>query len=197
MIRSIWRIGDETLKLSSVSLLMLLALAFTGFGCNSKMARVTGRVTYADGTPLPLGQIVFTDDFWMAKANLDDNGEYSLHSLRKNDGIHKGTYRVYIVGAFRFEMTDVKATALELSSIPPTVPLIDRQYMNPHTSGWIFEIKKNSVINLTVYPPNQVPEEERTEKAKYNLDEEYRNKVKKERGDPPPKRPRLVNPKLL
>lgn len=185
-------------KLSRYQVLIVAFLTCSLFlaGC-SKNVRVTGRVSFPDGTPLTMGTVYFTDDFILGRGDLNTNGEYSLHTFRKNDGIPRGVYNVYITGAFYMDggvRHESKFGDLTLDRIQY---LIDLQHMTPDTSGWIFDVQKNSVINLTVYPPNQVPEEARTEKAKLFFDEEYRQKVKKERGDPPPKRPRLVNPKLL
>ena len=165
-------------------------------GC-SKNVRVTGRVTFPDGTPLTCGSIYFTDDFVLGRSDIDQNGEYSLHTFRKNDGIPKGVYNVYITGAFNLVGGTENKTEFGDLSFKDLEMLIDMQHTNPDTSGWVFDIQKKSVINLTVYPPNQVPEEARTERAKYFFDEEYRKKVQKERGDKPPARPKLVNPKLL
>ena len=188
--------------------LSLFVLVFATAGCGD-MVRVVGKVTYADGTPLTVGQIVFTDDFYMGKSDLDKNGEYSIHTRRRNDGIKKGTYRVYITGAIRFENTpdsQFKEEDLYTGRAPEikSIDLIDAQYTNPDTTGWVYELKKNSKIDFVVYPPGKVPEDQRTEMAKYFFDEEYRAKVKKERErenpssvPTPPKRRRTVNPKLL
>ena len=166
-------------------------------GC-SKNVRVTGRVTFPDGTPLTTGSIYFTDDFVLGRSDLDKNGEYSLHTFRKNDGIPKGVYQVYITGAFAFVGGGTEhKSEFGTFSLDNIDMLIDMQHTNPDTSGWVFDVQKKSVINLTVYPPHQVPEEERTEKAKLFFDEEYRKAVQKEKGDKPPARPKLVNPKLL
>lgn len=165
-------------------------------GC-SKNVHVTGRVTFPDGTPLTVGAIYFTDDFVLGRSDINSNGEYSLHTFRKNDGIPRGVYQVYITGAVYFIPGTSQKSGNTTFSLDDVELAIDMQHMIPDTSGWLFDVQKNCVINLTVYPPNQVPEEARTEMAKYFFDEEYRQKVKKERGDPPPKRPRLVNPKLL
>ena len=174
---------------------LVVACAF--FTACSKNVHVTGRVTFPDGTPLTIGSIYFTDDFILGRSDIDKNGEYSLHTFRKNDGIPKGIYNVYITGAFNLVGGTENKTEFGDFSFKDIEMVIDMQHTTPDTSGWVFDVQKNSVINLTVYPPHQVPEEERTEKAKYFFDEEYRKKVQKERGDKPPARPRLVNPKLL
>jgi len=168
-------------------------------GCNGNV-HVSGKVTYPDGTPLPIGQIIFTDDFYMARSDINKDGEYSLHSYRRNDGIRRGIYKVYITGAMRFEQDgDAKESDVAAYRFDRSVMMIDMQHTNPDTSGWLFELKKSQKIDLTVYPPGEVPEEERTEAAKLFFDEEYRQKVKKEQrfSSESEKKRRLVNPNLL
>lgn len=169
-------------------------------GCNGNV-HISGKVTYPDGTPLSIGQIIFTDDFYMAKSDINKNGEYSLHSARRNDGIRRGTYRVYITGAMRFEESDDDSPSVGLAPVrmDRIVNLIDDQHMTADTSGWEYELKKSQKIDFTVYPPGKVPEEARTEAAKLFFDEEYRKKVKKERGTSfeSEKKTRRVNPNLL
>ena len=177
-----------------VAFAFVVCLLFSG--C-SKNVHVKGRVTFPDGTPLTVGTVYFTDDFVLGRSDLDKNGEYSLHTFRKNDGIPRGIYKVYITGCFYMGGGEKHESEFGDLTLENLQFAIDMQHMLPDTSGWLFDVQKNSVINLTVYPPNQVPEEARTEEAKYFFDEEYRKKVKKERGDKPPARPRLVNPKLL
>ena len=149
---------------------------------------VTGRVTFPDGTPLTTGHVVFTDDYTLGKCDLDENGEYSIHTFSRNDGIRPGTYKVYVSGAVRFKKSDVEK---------------DEQYSNPDASGWVVEVKKSMKVDLVVYPPGEVPEDQRTELAKYMFDPEYRKKVDRARGKPEPKpytgrsKRRLVSPSLL
>jgi len=179
--------------------LALLAVLLFCFGCSGNV-HVSGKVTFPDGRPVSLGQIVFTDDFYMARSDINKNGEYSLHSYRRNDGIRKGTYKVYITGAMMFEQDEEsEEDGLAAFRFDRSVQLIDDQYTIPDTSGWVFELKKSQKINLTVYPPGEVPEEERTEAAKMFFDEEYREKVKKEQGKllESEKKHRRVNPNLL
>jgi len=181
------------------SLALLCSFIALCVGCNGNV-HVSGKVTYPDGTPVPIGQIVFTDDFYMARSDINKNGEYSLHSYRRNDGIRKGIYKVYITGAIRFEQDeDAKESDLAAFRFDRSTSLIDDQYTIADTSGWQFELKKSQKINLIVYPPGEVPEEERTEAAKLFFDEEYRKKVKKEKGfsSESEKKRRLVNPNLL
>ena len=193
---------------SSLVFSTVVLLAFVG--CNGNV-HVTGRVTFPNGQPLTVGQVIFTDDFYMGKSDINRKGEYSIHTLRRNDGIKKGTYRVYIVGAVRLEGGKMNFRGKESVLAPSpsdyqmanVVQLIDMQHSNPDATNWIFEVKKDSKINLVVYPPGEVPEKDRTEAAKRMFDPEFRKKVEwekaKEEGTKPPayKKRRTVDPKLL
>lgn len=179
-------------------------------GCDRNV-HVTGRVTFENGQPLTIGQIIFTDDFYMGKSDLDKNGEYSLHTYSRNDGVKKGIYRVYITGACRFEETEeVRLETREdvLNFRAPEIKpiwLVDLQHTNPDTSGWVFDIQKSMRIDFVVYPPNEVPEDKRTEEAKYFFEPGYRKKIDEERAREakengtfePLKKRRTVNPNLL
>lgn len=160
---------------------ILCALAIVVLAGNGKYVKVSGRVTFADGTPLRRGQIVFTDYYVMGRSDLDENGEYTLHTFRKDDGVPRGTYRVYITSAIRFEtMDDEDVGALQIGKLAKSHFLIDEQYMNPETSGWIVEVKKKSKFDFVVYEPGKVPEELRTEEAKFQFDPIYRQQKVRE-----------------
>ena len=176
---------------------VVLALLLATCAACSNQVKVTGKVTFADGTPLTMGTVYFTDSFHLGRSDLDKNGEYSLHCYRRNDGVPKGIYQAYITGAIVFNQGESRETEFGALDLQKVGYLIDMQYMIPDTSGWLFDVQKDCRIDLVVYPPGQVPEEERNEKAKYFFDPEYRKKVDKEKGKEPPKKPRLVNPSLL
>ena len=171
-------------------------------GCNGNV-HVTGRVTFPNGQPLTVGKVIFTDDFYMGKSNLNKNGEYSIHTFRRDDGIKKGVYRAYIVGAVRFEPGKNVKDSLQDYTLDNLVLLIDMQHTNPDTSGWVYDVQKNSKIDFVVYPPGEVPENERTESAKMMFDPEYRKKVQEQKakeegiGVSKLKKRRTVNPNLL
>lgn len=194
-----------------LSALFFLLAIFVCPGCFNGNVHVTGKVVYPDGTPLTTGQVVFTDDFHLGKSDINEKGEYSLHSYRRNDGIARGIYKAYITGAMRFERVDVDSKEIEKGYLAPIVELIDRQFTNPDASGWLFDVQKNMTIDLVVYPPGQTPEEKKTEMAKYMFDPEYRAKVDRGKNKPEPGKldqraskptnpsgkKRLINPNLL
>ncbi len=189
--------------------LLGLAVAFvaiTAFGC-SKNVHVVGRVTFPDGTPLASGDVLFTDGFHLGRSELNENGEYSLHSFRRNDGIPKGMYNVYITGAVAWDISDVDRGKSDSYRLDKIKMLIDSQHTNPDLSGWEYDVQKDMRIDLIVYPPGQVPEEERTVAFKYASDPEFRKKFDRAEGvqtrldegrsSNAPSKKRRINPNLL
>ncbi|MCF0233467.1 MAG: hypothetical protein HUK22_00650 [Thermoguttaceae bacterium] len=153
---------------------LLAAVALSTVGCG-EMAQVTGRVTFPDGKPLTRGQVIFTDDYYMARSDLDKNGEYRLHTLRRNDGIRKGHYRVYFAGTLGFAEDEgaEEEQSLDASMVLFSVrPLIDLQYASPNTSGFEVDVKRRSKFDFTVYKPGEVPPEARNAEARHWLDGE-------------------------
>lgn len=207
-----------------------LCLAFLTLACagcfRTRNVHVTGTVKFADGTPLTIGQICFYDGYYLGRGDFDKDGRYELRMYRKNDGIPRGSYQVYIASALTFAKDDLaeiekkqykdeddeRYGTIRLGKVAKLVELVDRQYTNPDTSGWFVEVKKNSKFDFVVYPPGKVPEEEITDEARFQFDSKYREKKVKEywaekakeareEGDdsvsPEPPKPRLVNPGLL
>lgn len=159
----------------------LLCFASTLAGCwQPRQVKVTGRVTFSDGTPLTYGQVCFSDGYYLGRGDLDENGEYELRIFRKNDGIPPGVYQAYITCAIRLEGDDSRTGRFN-QGLAKLVMLIDRQYTTERTSDWVCEVdKKHKRFDFTVYPPGEVPEDQITEEARFQFDEEYRRKKVKE-----------------
>ena len=68
-------------------------LAFVGCSQNVKLG---GKVTFPDGEPLTSGMIIFSNDDFLARAEIRSDGTYDVGSLAQKDGLPPGTYRVYI-----------------------------------------------------------------------------------------------------
>ena len=83
-------------------LLLLIGLLIFGIfiGCG-KMKPISGRVTFSDdGSPLTQGLVVFQTPSYQARGQLNENGEYTLSSLKEGDGIPEGEYSVFVDGTF-------------------------------------------------------------------------------------------------
>ena len=135
----------------NLPLLLLLAFVFVFFvGCGDP--KVTGKVTFTDGTPLTLGQVMFYSDKCTASADIRKDGYYSAGTLKDGDGIPPGKYQVYIAGANKL----VEPPPNMGNKISPVFPmpqsLLDSKYNSPVTSGLEVDVKGRTTFNITVEP---------------------------------------------
>lgn len=138
MTRSVWR-------RRGAGVLVLLALVS---GCGSGRHPVTGRVTYADGTPVEAGTVIgeATVDGKPVgvQGNIAGDGTFSWGADRAGDGALPGNYRVAVM--------PVALGDSELAA--GKQPAVDGKYTKYETSGITFEVKpgKNE-LNITVGRP--------------------------------------------
>jgi len=133
----------------ALSLVLLLFL-----GCSNQV-RVTGKVTFEDGTPLTEGKVLFENDaFFQAVGQIQSDGSYTLGSYKLTDGVPRGTYKVYITGAVSAEARDVRGG---VASIPAFTKLIHPKFEAPETSGLVCEVKKSMKYDIKVEPPDMAP----------------------------------------
>ena len=98
-------------------------------GCGGGNVGMSGTVTFSDnGEPLQLGTVYFSSPSFESRGRLDEKGNYTIGSLKESDGLPKGTYTVYVNGANRFEGSEAEGNFR-------MVPLIDRKFTQPETSG--------------------------------------------------------------
>ena len=111
--------------------MLVVLIAFTG--CSDKQS-LKGKITFSDdGSPLPVGEITFATSTCIARGNINADGSYAVGSTGKRDGIPKGEYQVYIVGAENVKVTFDKGVQKSNRT-----PLIDAKYASAETSGLTF-----------------------------------------------------------
>ena len=111
--------------------LSLSLLLFTGCGDN---VGLKGKAVFSDdGSPLTTGMVCFEKDGYLARGNLQPDGTFTVGSLKKSDGLPKGTYRVYITGA-------EKVIGQSKMGLPLYEPLIDKKYAAANTSGITIDV---------------------------------------------------------
>ena len=130
-------------------ILLVIVMAGLLAGCNSN-SKVSGHVTFEDGSPLKKGTVIFDSGTRQAKGDLDANGFYQLGSLSEKDGLPAGQYRVYITGAMEGGKLGPRGGVMELPQ-----QLIDTQYTSPDSSGLNCEVKGNLTFDITVKPPHK------------------------------------------
>ena len=104
-------------------LFLLICLVVAGCGKNRKL---TGKVTFSDGTPVTTGLVIFRTDTFLSKGEIQSDGTYRMSSERENDGIPPGEYQVYVSGIMKPPPAGVMAMP---------VSLVDPKFENPDTSG--------------------------------------------------------------
>jgi len=140
--------------------IVLIAL-LAGCGKNSS---VTGKVTFPDGSPLTVGEVVFETSTSTSTGKIQKDGTYTM-STGELKGMPRGTYRVSIAG---FKPTIVTAPPPELPAdgsapkgpirmgrpqvIMPEIP-VDKKFLSPTTSGLTCEVKGRTKYDITVEAP--------------------------------------------
>ena len=101
-------------------------------GCSNKVP-LTGTVTFEhDSSPLTHGVVCFVKPGFLARGALDTDGTYKMSSTGINDGLPKGTYKVYLVGA---ELVSMDGGGNSTYS-----SLVHNRYESADTSGLEFEV---------------------------------------------------------
>ena len=134
---------------------LFFTLIITGLicvtGC-SKGATVKGKVTFADGTPLTVGEVVFQTETRMASGRIQADGTYKLSSASESDGVPPGHYGVRIVGAYDSSNMPPGISLSEAAKFPP-IPLINKKFEKTETSELTCEVKGSMTFDITVTKP--------------------------------------------
>jgi len=116
------------------ALVALLLLCVAGCG---RYYPVHGTVTYADGTPVTEGLVVFERQEGgtaiTARGEIQPDGSYRLSTAKPGDGVPPGKYRVLV--APKTDLNDVDK--------PRPAPF-DPSYTEFNTSGLEFEVKPDA-----------------------------------------------------
>lgn len=116
-----------------VCVLLILGMG----GCGPSNMNIHGKVTFADGQPLKKGIVCFESDKVFARGEIDTEGNYTLGSLKENDGLPAGTYRVYINGAHASE-------GIDANGMPIEKPLISSKYASVTETDLSCTVDKNT-----------------------------------------------------
>ena len=134
-----------------------LIVLFLATGCSNNL-KVTGKVTFPDGSPLTVGKVVFETESFVASGPLQSDGTYTLGSVKENDGVPPGSYRVSISGAMvAGEAKNV--TMKSAGGISSTVPMsmyssaVDTKFSRGETSGITCDVTKSMTFDFEVQPP--------------------------------------------
>ena len=126
----------------------ILAALWTGFlvGCSSdefKTYPVTGRVVFADGSPLAVGKLYVetrNKKYGLgigAPGNIREDGTFEIRTYKPGDGAPVGEYVVFIRGAV------VGGTVgMRPEDRRPGTPLIHQKYLNAGTTDLKIQIEQ-------------------------------------------------------
>jgi hypothetical protein len=128
---------------SSFALLAIIIVAAAGCG-RSGLVPVSGRVAYADGSPVPLGRVVIESPGGSRGAwgRIKSDGRFTMGTRTERDGVAPGTYRVAILDA--------------CTSAGPEGPgkeFVDARFADFQTSGIEFQVPQQTDWQIRVEPP--------------------------------------------
>jgi hypothetical protein len=130
----------------AISLASIMAIPFASGCSRSGLVKVRGRVTYADGSPVPLGRVVIDsgDSPTGAWGRIKSDGRFTLGTLKESDGIAPGNYRVAILDA-------------NTAGGPegPGKRFVDDRFTDYATSGLEFRVPDQTDWQITVEPPKK------------------------------------------
>ena len=130
---------------------LLLFLCFV-VGCGGSSGdRVTGTVTFSDGTPLTVGKVMFTNGTITAFGDINAKGGFRMGTKKAGDGVPSGTYQVYITEAripadFTVPDEDGRMSA-------PLVLAVASKFTVPSQSGLTCEVKGATTFDFRVEKP--------------------------------------------
>ena len=125
------------------NILTLILFAFSAAlltGCGQ--TKVTGTVTFSDGSPLTSGRIMFENDQRTYTAAIKDDGTFNMGMLKDGEGIPPGEYRVAVMAI---------EPGSENAEKPPL--LTHSKYASSRTSGITYTIQKNTDVAIVVERP--------------------------------------------
>jgi len=132
-----------------IAFCLAVALLAAAPGCRrSGLVQVRGQVTYADGSPLPLGRVLIDAGGKSTGAwgRIKADGRFTIGTLQENDGIAPGTYRVAIFDA---------STAAGPGG--PAKIFVASKFSDFSTSGLEFRVPEQTTWNIKVEPPAAKP----------------------------------------
>ena len=146
--------------MKNISICIFSLFVLAAVGC-SDHAKVTGKVTFQDGSPLTAGEVVFEQEAFQAIGKIKPDGTYVMGSYGTADGLPPGTYKVYITGAVSSEAVQTASKKLGADGkyakttipVPVFTKLVHPKYERPETSGLICDVKKSMKYDISVDPP--------------------------------------------
>ena len=139
----------------SILNLVIVAVTCCAVGC-SENVKVSGKVTFPDGSPLTVGKVTFETPTFSVSGMLKSDGTYALGTLSEGDGIPPGQYKVFVAGAMQQTggaNAGVPRAGAGGQAMPMFLPAVAPKYTKADTSGITCEVKGSMTFDFTVEPP--------------------------------------------
>jgi hypothetical protein len=125
---------------------VMLLLLFGTVGCGSKLYPVRGKVTFADGSPVTEGMVVFEsvdkEPALAARGQIQADGTFELSTHQAGDGAPAGKYRVLVAPKYDANAVDKK---------PRQPAPFDVRYTDFKTSRLEFEVTASGPNDFAIY----------------------------------------------
>jgi hypothetical protein len=126
--------------------LVLVCLAIAG--CGKGGAKVTGKVSFPDGSPLTKGEVIFQNDTAQYAGAINADGTYIMNGAVQGSGIPNGTYTVYVTGT-----TVVTATSPDPTLASAPKELVAAEFTSKSKSSLTCEVKGSMTHDIEVKAP--------------------------------------------
>ena len=122
----------------------LFALVLIGFtvGCGNGNVKVNGKVVFSDdNSPVTVGTICFESGNTASRGNIKEDGTFSVYSIKENDGIPPGEYKVYFLNTIKGEGNILA---------PTLIPQLHTKYQKAATTDITMTIDKSTKSPLEI-----------------------------------------------
>ena len=139
--QQICSLSNFTTMQKHIFLFAMTAVLVLTVGCG-KNPTLSGKVYYVDdNSPVTQGTVIFLNNNYTGRAQIDKNGSYSVQSESEGYGLPPGTYKVYLDGT---EKVSVEGGGVKMEK------LVGIKYTNPDTSGLTITHDKARTYDIPV-----------------------------------------------
>jgi hypothetical protein len=119
-------------------IILLLSFSVLCLGC-SQNVRVSGTVTFEDGSPVKSGTVKFETDAYLFDGAIK-NGAYNAGVTKQGRGIPPGTYKVFLANTARLEaLINAKGQVVEKEVV--LFPQVTQEFTLPNKTPLTLEVK--------------------------------------------------------